>query len=346
MVATLKDIADRVGVSPTAVSFAIRGKNPGKRRLSEDTVRRIREAATEMGYRPNGFARRLVNGNTLNIGLVVWSADRVEEPLFPKFLKGIGAVCDNLGYGLELSMVYAEKNERVEQLLTQVLKEKTVDGYIMIFVDEIDEDDISRIKEANVPLVWITRHMLDGGISNVRIETGQAYYISTCHLIEQGCKRVAFLAGDLSYQADREALAGYRRATNEFGLPDDQCLIAEGNYRRNPSRRAARQLLELNPRPDGIVAANDISGIQVINICNEKGLSVPGDVAVIGYNDTSLAEMIDPQLSSMRVPAEKMGRDAAAFLVDICEKKRDAVECVEPFVPELVVRYSSEKIKS
>ncbi len=341
MVVTLKDIADKVGVSPTTVSFALRGKNPGKRKLSDETVRRIKEAAVELGYRPNGVARRLVNGKTLSLGLVVWSGDRIEEPLFPKFLKGIGRACEQLGYGLELSIIYAEGENHIDQFLGRVLSERTVDGYIMIFVDEIRESDIEKIEKTNIPLVWIVRYPLERGISNVCVETEKGYYQATRHLIERGCKRIAFLAGDLGFKADQEALSGYRRAIKEFGLPDESRLVVEGNYRRDPAKKAAQQLLGLNPRPDGIVAANDISGIQVINVCREKGLCVPKDVAVIGYNDTQIAEMIDPQLSSMRVPAEEMGYEAVTFLVDICRGEKNNVECVKMFSPELVIRESS-----
>ncbi len=343
MSVTLKAIAEKAGVSPTAVSFALRGKNPGKRKLSEHTVERIRQVALEMGYRPNGIARRLVNGRTLSLGLVAWSADRIEEPLFPKFLKGIGRACENLGYSLELSILYAEQDNHIDRFLTRALREKTVDGYVLIFVDEINEEDIYKLNAINIPLVWIVRHTLEKGINNVRVDTERGYYLATRHLIEQGCKRVAFLAGDLSFQADLEALAGYRSAIKEFGLPDEPSLIAEGNYRKVPSLEAARKLLDATPRPDGIVAANDISAVQTLNVCNEMQLSVPKDVAIIGYNDTALAEMVEPQLSSMRMPAEQMGYDAIAYLVSICKGQNEQTNCVKIFTPELVVRKSSDR---
>ncbi len=340
---TLKAIAEKAGVSPTAVSFALRGKNPGKRKLSEHTVERIRQVALDMGYRPNGIARRLVNGRTLSLGLVAWSADRIEEPLFPKFLKGIGRACEDLGYSLELSILYAEQDNHIDRFLTRVLREKTVDGYVLIFVDEINEEDLYRLNAINVPLVWVVRHPLEKSINNVRVDTERGYYLATRHLIEQGCKRVAFLAGDLSFQADLEALMGYRRAIKEFGLPDDSSLIAEGNYRKVPSLQAARKLLDATPRSDGIVAANDISAVQVLNVCNERGLSVPQDIAVIGHNDTALAEMVEPQLSSMHMPAEQMGYDAIAYLVNICKGQNEQTGCVKTFTPELVVRRSSNR---
>ncbi len=345
MAVTLKAIAERVGVSPTAVSFALRGKNPGKRKLSEETVRRIKQAADEMGYRPNGIARRLVKGKTLGLGLVVWSEERIEEPLFPRFLKGISRACKDLGYTLELSIIYAEKENHIDRLLKQILYEKTVDGYVLIFVDEIGEEEISRLNDVSVPLVWIVRHSLEGKISNVCVETGEGYYEATRHLIYQDCKRIAFLAGDLRFQADREALNGYLRAVREFGLPEEPELVAEGNYRKEPSIVAAKKLLESKQCPDGIVAANDISAVQVLNVCAEKGLRVPEDISVIGYNDTSLAQLVEPQLSSMRVPAEKMGYEAISILVDRCLNNQEQ-ECkhnMKIFVPELIVRDSSKR---
>ncbi len=343
MPVTIKAIAEKVGVSPTSVSFALRGKNPGKRKLSDETVKRIRQAAIELGYRPNGIARRLVNGKTLSLGLVAWSEERIEEPLFPKFLKGIGRACENLGYALELSIIYAEQENHIDRFLTRALTEKTVDGYVLIFVDEINEDDISKLKDINIPLVWIVRHSLQKEINNVRIETEQGYYLATRHLIEQNCKKIAFLAGDLSFQADREALAGYKRAIEEFGLHYENSLVAEGNYRKIPSLQAARKLLKSPQRPDGIVAANDISAVQVLNVCNEIGLKVPDDVAVIGYNDTALAQMVEPQISSMHVPAEQIGYEAINLLVNLCTDKRKRTECYKAFIPKVIARSSSQR---
>ena len=139
MPVTLKDIAERLDISPTTVSFAIRGKKPGKRSLSPETIAKVQKVANEMGYKPNVSARSLRKGESLSVGLIVWSQERLNEPLFPEFLKGIGLACNNLGYGLEINMVYAENyGEKLVDIEKGYFSEKRVDGYLLLFVDELN----------------------------------------------------------------------------------------------------------------------------------------------------------------------------------------------------------------
>jgi len=303
---TISDVAAKAGVSPSTVSRVLNGR-PG---ISEETRSRVLEAAKELGYYPAMAGRGLALGRTENLGFITHHRHTLNPGSFyGEVLAGVDSEARAHGFHVLFSTNTSDR-------LPAMVKEQRVDGLILAGCD-IPRDLIVALKAHEVPLVLVDNH-LDKVDSVFTDNVGGAREAVT-HLIRLGHERIGFICewfGDLSFA---ERFEGFKLALQEHGLPFSEDLTAEGLPRKEGSGYVAMTKLLERSIPSAVFAANDTTAAEAIRAIKEKGLRVPEDIAVMGFDDGSLAPHTDPPLTTMRVFRERMGIMAARRLLELIE---------------------------
>jgi len=301
---TINDVAKKAGVSPSTVSRVLNEK-PG---ISEETRARVLQAAKELGYVPDMSARSLSSGRTHNIGFVVHYRQSLgPRSFYGDVLAGVDEEARARGYHVIFSADGANKSPGMVQ-------EQRVDGLILAGCD-IPRETVVSLKLQGIPLVLVDNHF--DKVNSVVIDNVGGAYEAVSHLVALGHRKIGFVCewfGDLSFA---ERFEGYKKALREHGIPFDEALVADGLPRQPDSGCvAARRILE-RARPTAIFAANDLTAVEAMRALQEAGLTVPDDVAVVGFDDGVLAPHSHPPLTSVRVFREEMGAAAVRRLLVI-----------------------------
>ncbi len=325
---TLDEVAAQAGVGRGTVSRVVNGSpqvSPGAREAVE-------RAIAELGYVPNRAARALVTNRTDSVALLVSeSEDRVfGEPFFAGIVRGVSGMLAETPLQLWLAMAQSSPDRgRLDQHLTN----QHVDGVLLLSLH--DDDPLPKLlADRGLPVVMggRTSAMLHPTgpipISFVDVDNVGGAQAATAHLIGAGRQQVATIAGPQDMGAGVARLEGYRLAMVEAGRVADDALVGYGDFRETGGEAAMRALLAARPDIDAVFAASDAMDLGALRVLREAGRDVPGDVAVIGYDDSVLARQTYPALSSVHQPIEEMGRAMARLLYD---RIRD-VPTVEPYV--------------
>lgn len=323
-------VADALGVSPSTVSRAL---NPAQRgRIGAETVQRVRDAATAMGYAPHPWARSLRTKRTNTLGLVI---PRLTDGVLALMFEAAEDRAREAGY---FAVTLSTRDREGEQArLVSLLLERRVDGLILA-TPTVDDPSLDRIAERGTPFVLINR--ASGHHPGVRGDDELGGYLATQHLISNGHRRVGFVSGPMDVSTSSLRFDGYARAHREAGIPLDSSLVASSSFASEGGFVAAGQLLGRGDRPTAIFAVNDATAIGTLAAARDLGLRVPADLAVVGYNDTELAPMLQVPLSSVALPLEAMGHAAVDMLISVLAGNRPAARI---FPPRLVVRASSRQ---
>lgn len=335
---TIYHIAERVGVSPSTVSRALSGRGY----CGEATRAKILKAAQEMNYAPDSAAKMLKMRRTKKI---IFAVPDICNPFYFDMINGINQVLEEHGY---LMILFYTKHSLTEELKAiQNLREKVADGMIMVSF-HFCEENIQAINALKAPVVLTNQYVSPGGqdrFDYVYVDTFEGIRLGTEHLIAQGIRRIAYIGGSLNEQTGYQRFCGYREALREAGLPLDDRFVAESDYTENGGYLAARKWLERTDRPEGIVAANDLMAIGVMKACEEAGLRIPEDVAVVGMDNLDLASRVYPKLTSVALMQEEIGRQAALMLMNRLEGPKPAANGAVQLLPRLVVRQSSVRAR-
>lgn len=327
---TIKDIAKKVGVSPSVVSRALNNKYGVK----AETRERIVRTAKEMGYRPNILAQGLVTRKTNTIGVVM--AD-ISEPFFSQLIKGMNLVADETGYTLIYYNSYESLVER--SALEHMIKSQRVDGLIIVG-SRIKEDEYLSGRTWEVPLVLVERRLTAPGLNCVWVDSITGAYKATRYLIDQGHRRIAHICGTLGFQVALDRLEGYKRALADTGLPYAEELVASGHFVWQDGYTATKEVLKQTPRCTAVFAGNDTMAYGALQAIAESGLEVPRDIAVVGFDDLEFSLLTNPPLTTVRQPRMEMGKKAVSILVSILAGKAEEGVKIS-LTPELIIRRSA-----
>lgn len=333
---THRDVARRAHVSPAVVSYVI---NDGPRPTSPETRARVLRAIEELSYHPNATARGLRAQHTRTIGYISYDyyPDRAfVAPYNSAVLSGLTAALKArqhyiLPYPLQVGEDLAG--------LTALLGSRRVDGAVVRLAEDPPVTDalLSVIAAAGVPCVCLERPgAARFGFSCVTYDDEGGAYAATRYLIERGHRRIAHIQGDPRQQAARDRLAGYQWALVEAGLPVDDDLIQARTWTPAEAMSDIRRLLRLPEPPTAVFAANDQLAFSTIETLRAHQLRVPDDVAVIGFDDTSLAQDMVPPLTTVRIPFAELGRLAADLILRLAHGDEPGPETVS--VPLELVR--------
>lgn len=327
---TLGDVARVSGVSPATASRALNGRE-GVRADVRDRVARVAES---LGYRPNRSAQNLASGRASVIGLVMPSDELRVDPYGASLVQAVAGAADRHDEGLMLLLTQSEPNRNVRHTLLDGLIDGVVVSAIAIGTQWVEE-----LLDADVPAVLIGNHPGRDEVHTVEVENHDATIELVEHLFDEGCERIANITGRLERTDAQERLAGFREAHRRRGAHVDESLIVGGNYTRASGRIAMRHLIDR--RPDAVVAANDEMAIGAMSVIEQAGLSIPGDVALAGFDGTSAVEGLDPSLTTLRQPFDVLGETAVSTLVSILAGDDTPLRQVLP--PNLVVGESTAR---
>lgn len=332
---TSHDVARAAGVSRATVSLVLNGSRAVS--LSPETRARVLAAAAALNYAPDSAGRMLVRGATETIGLLISHAELLQFDAFvPQVLLGIGRVADRHGYRVLLEPV--PRGPDPNRYL-KLVAGRRIDGLIVLN-PQTEDAQLAALVERGYPLV------LMGSVGHPREHTVNAAIEASVtaairHLAELGRRRIAHIAfSPAGFIGTDLRLAAYRCALRGLGLDADDALVAEGAFSAESGYRAMRALLGRGPAPDGLFAGNDTIALGAMAALHERGLRIPEDVAVVGFDDLPIAAYAWPPLTTIRNPAIPQGELAGRMLVDLLQRKEVAEPRIE--VPtELVLRAST-----
>jgi DNA-binding LacI/PurR family transcriptional regulator len=330
--ATLEQVAELAGVSRSTASRAINGGL----RVSAEAQAAVDRAIAQLSFTPNRAARALVTRRSDSVALVVPEPDErvLTDPFFAGTLNGLSAALADTDLQLVLLIVRPGDNARA----TRYLRNGHVDGAIV--VSHHQDDDLDRaLAESRLPHVFVGRPLEgDRDVRHVDLDNSLGGRLATEHLVRAGRRRIATIAGPQDMAAGLDRLAGWRDVLREAGLPDD--AVAYGDFTTAGGAAAAAELLDRHPDLDAIFVASDLMAVGALSVLAERGRAVPGDVAIVGYDNLGVADSTSPPLTTVVNPVVAMARRAGELLLDQLAGRAVPPEPVI-FSPELVRRQSA-----
>ena len=339
MKATIKDIAKALGVNVGTVSRALNDK-PG---VSPELRKRIIRKAAELDYRPNGHARGLVTQRTETIGLLsgVETSAFLSNPFYAGVFAGIEAETREHNYALMFASATGESPVSMGHLPKFVVEHR-VDG--LLIVGAVEPNVISSLQSTKRSFVLVDYHLPDDGIDTVVTNNVRGGKTATEHLISLGHRNIAFVGGEpLDRGNFGERLEGYREALSDAGIPIREEFVQGGDIVGGYD--AMMTILDRAPEVTAIVGCNDANALAAMGALREKGITVPKDMSVIGFDDIPASQESWPPLSTMRVDKISMGRKAAQRLLQKLDEGESAAPHQIVFAAELVKRASTGPVR-
>ena len=307
MPVSIKDIAQAAKVTPGTVSRALRDSP----RVNPLTKERIQRLADQMGYLPDAQARSLVMGRTETIGVVVTT---IADPFIATLVQSIESATHEQGYTVTL----ASSNDLPEREIkaVEMLQSRRVDGVIVTSsrVGALYQDHLDRLRVPVVLINSLAQH--DGQQTfSISVDNHHGGYLSTNHLVKKGHRRIAYVASPADRSDNEERLSGYRVALAEAGIDSDPTLIVPGTGRPSGGQKALPMLIALDDPPTAVFCYNDMTAIGLMGAAREAGLSLPRDLAVVGFDDIVFAQFAHPPLTTIAQPIAGLGQGAMEMLL-------------------------------
>ncbi len=336
-VITIYDIAEALNLSPSTVSRGLKDHPL----LKKETIRKIKTAAIKLGYRRNKFASNLRQKQSFTIGVLV---PKLNSYFMSSVISGIEKITNQNEYGLLINQSQESVGQEISCVKT--LFDSHIDGLLVsLAYDTKDLDHFSCMMEKNIPIVFFDRVTNCVGCMSIVIDNHKAGYEATSHLIEQGCRNIVHLTGNLLRNVYADRLQGYSQALTDHGITFDQNRVIAGDLSGNGAKTIVQKLLQMKPRPDAIFAANDTSAVSIMLELIQAGIKIPEEISVVGFNNDPISRVITPQLTTIDYPAIEMGELAATSLIN--KLKSTQTNSISSMVLQhsLIVRDSSLKNK-
>jgi LacI family transcriptional regulator len=330
---TIFDVAEEAGVSYSTVSRVVNNKGY----VSEEKRERVLRAMTQLGYVVNMQARSLAGGRTNVIGLLVHG---LNTSYIGEIIRGIDNALDQVNYDLMLYTTHRRKTR--ESAYVTKLTRNAVDGLLLVLPRNAAAY-LETLDQHHFPHVLVDH---EGFIDNksapaVSAMNHKGAYEATHYLLQLGHRRIGFITGMMDMGCAQERLEGYKAALQEQGLPVLPELIREGDFMQPTGYTCARALLSLAQPPTAIFVSSDLMAFGVMEAVRDRGLQIPRDISIVGFDDIPQAVHVHPPLTTVRQPLEEMGRVAARLLLAYIENPARPVERVE-LPTELIVRESCQ----
>ncbi|QSB28832.1 LacI family DNA-binding transcriptional regulator [Flavobacterium sp. CLA17] len=332
---TIKDIAEVLGLTPSAVSKAL-NNHP---RISEKTKIAVKEIAMQLDYQPNYLSSALRKGKSNLVGVII---PRVNSHFFSSVVENIEKVLNLNGYNIIMTQsneLYAKECQEIDTLL-----KIQVDGIIASMANETtDLEYYQKIKSKGTELVLFDRGEEELNVDYVGIDDYKSSHMVIDHLVSQNCKRIAHIAGFKHIRIYKERIRGYKDALKKSNLEIRENWIIESNLRVEDGRRIMQQLLDFPERPDAVYVAGDIAALGALQVLLENKIKVPEEIALIGFSDEPFTSLTQPSISTVNQHSDQIGKLAAeAFLERMNNPKKKTFKRII-LEPELIIRQSSNK---
>ncbi|AQG81973.1 LacI family DNA-binding transcriptional regulator [Spirosoma montaniterrae] len=330
---TIVDIAEQLGISKSTVSRALRGQSD----IHPGTRQAVLDVANQLDYQPNQLAHSLVKSRTNTVGMLV---PEFLSSFFPKVIMSAQQVLVEAGY----NVVICQSGESYE---TEVANARTllanrVDGLMVSHTKETRNfDHLRTFQRKGIPVVFFNRVCEDMTVPNVTVDDYRGAFVAVEHLIQTGRRRIAHLAGPDSLPNSRNRLNGYHDALLHYGLPVDNELIISYDLTLEKVNIYVNHLLNLPHPPDALFAMNDPAAIEALRVCRSRGIRVPAELAIVGFSDDPVSELVEPSLTTVAQPMAEIGRETARLLLNALHGPVSDVPEQVMLPTQLIVRRSS-----
>ncbi len=333
---TIYDIASTLNISIATVSRALKNDPV----VSEQTKKKIFDLAEKLGYRTNHFARNLRSPNTSTIGIIV---HELNSNFITSVLAGVEKVTTEAGY--DLIIAHSSESEIKEMANAKNLFEKRVDGLIAsLSFDTKNLEHFKRFNDKDIPVIFFDRVENDTNSTVVIINNYDCGYKATEHLIKQGCERIVHITANLKRNVYQERFKGYKDALNDNKITFDDSWLIVNDLSEKAGIQSARKMVKMKPLPDGAFITNDFVAAVCMRTLKEKGIKIPNDIAIVGFNNDAIGKLIEPSLTTINYPGKEMGETAAKNLINHLQGTRKIKKGQAIFISSnLIIRKSSLK---
>jgi LacI family transcriptional regulator len=330
---SIREVAERANVSIGTVSNVLNRPEV----VAEETRRRVQMVIDEVGFVRNDSARQLRAGHGRSIGLIVLN---VANPFFTEVARGVEDTFSKAGYVVILCN--SDESPQKEKQYLRILEEQRIQGLLITPTPE-NPTYLQQLQRRGIAVVLLDRPSKNGTMCSVAVDNVAGGKLATQHLLQRGHRRLCFLHGPLTIRQYADRLRGVRQAVMEAGLDPDTTIMSVTTPVKQSKGIAAcvGEILGAEQPPTAIFCGNDLFALGVMQSLTERGLSIPGDMAVVGYDDVEFAALLAPSLTSVSQPKYQLGRTAAELLLQECAAGADHVHRQVMYQPELVIRESS-----
>lgn len=330
---TIYDVAKALNLSPSTVSRGLKN-HP---HIRKETRKKIQTVANEMGYRQNKFASNLRLKHTNTIGIVV---PRLNSYFMATAIAGIEKVTSESGYGLIISQ--SLESWRKEISCVNTLFNSRVDGLLVsLAYDTKNMNHFNLLFNKDIPVVFFDRVADCNGCISVIIDNYKAGYEVTSHLIDQGCTRIVHLGGNMLRNVYSERFRGYRQALADNKIEYDPGLLIVSDMSSQAGKETAQKILKMKPRPNGLFSSNDTTAVAAIVELVKAGVKIPDEIAIAGFNNEPVSQVVQPNLTTVDYPALEIGEMAATSLINKLKDSLKAGLSSIVLKHNLIVRESS-----
>lgn len=329
---TLEEIAELAGVSRSTVSRVI-NDDPN---VKVETRERVIDVIQETNYQPSTAARRLAGGHSGIFGLVIpmGVARLFSEPYFLTLLQSVSSTCNALNHTI---MLWLAEPEYERRMVGQILDTDLLDGVIVSSMS-VGDPIVNALKDSALPFVLIGRYPLDGVVHYVDVDNRACAMRIVQHLISADRKRIGIITGPTDMMVSLDRLEGYKQALREGGMPIEKCLIFDGNFTDYGAEKCTEALLD--QAVDAIFCSSDLMAVGALRVLRERGIRVPDDVAVVGFDDAPFAESTNPPLTTIRQPTAKLGSTSVEMLIKLV-KGAEQIPSQVILPAEMIIRKSA-----
>jgi LacI family transcriptional regulator len=331
---TIHDIARELKISASTVSRALQD-NP---RISQKTKEKIKLIADAMGYRPNTLASNLRNKKSNTIGIVVPLINRY---FFSAVISGVEDVAFKAGYTVVISQSNDLANKEIA--IVQSMFANRVDGLIIsIAMQPTNYEHLRTFRKKNIPLVFFDRSVAEIETDKIVVDDYMGGFRVTQHLVDQGYKRIAHMAGPQNLQTYIDRKKGYRDALEKNGITYDENIVVTNSLTLEDGSIAVKQLMSLPVPPDAIFCGNDTTALVSMIYLRDKGVKIPEEVGIVGFSNEPFSRVVSPSISTIAQPGFLMGQKAAELILSQIETKNKYFQTLV-LPTELIIRESSQR---
>lgn len=309
---TMKDIAERVGVSKTTISMVINKKDSS---ISEETKKKIYDAIKETGYIPNSLARGL---NTNKSGTIAVIIPDISNPFFSELSRAIEDTANKLGYNMILCN--SDNNSEKENRYVQLLISKLIDGVILI--PGKDSSESAKLLELNgVPFVFVDRYIEEfEECPGIFFNNKQGIKYGIEYLYKKGKRKIALVSGPKDIIVNKKRIDGYKEIMQKYNIYDES-LIFQSEFTLEGGINITNNIIDTKKDIDAIFYSNDIMAIGGMKALKRRKYKIPNDIAIMGFDGIKLSKMVEPELTTIEQPIYNMGKEACKLVVDIINEK-------------------------
>ncbi|HPM31508.1 MAG TPA: LacI family DNA-binding transcriptional regulator [Chryseolinea sp.] len=331
---TIYDIAKALQISASTVSRGLNDDN----RVGKKTKNRILEAARSMQYQRNIYANKLRSKHTNTLGVII---PRVNSYFMSTVIAGMEKVANERGYMLIISQ--SQESAKKENSMIQTMFNSRVDGLLVsLAADTRNLKHFNKVFDKNIPVIFFDRVVSHPNCATISIDNRKAGYDATSHLIEQGCKQIVFIGGNQNRNVYADRLAGYQQALIENGIEYDSSRILINGLTEQDGMEAAKKILKMDPMPDGIFASNDASAVSCLSELTKAGITIPEQIAIVGFNNDPVSRAVKPGLTTIEYPGFEMGEVSASNIIDAINRQTPGIFKSVMLNHNLIIRQSSK----